>query len=207
MTFLYARLAQTGICKIRFRMGSVILLFLVCYQILIVCEGLPTAEVAADESFLNGQKYMSHEELSEFLKNLQKEYPHLAALHSIGKSVEGRDLWALEVRANVSAERPLGQPMVKMVANMHGDETVGRELLVFLSQYLLRNYEKVPRVTQLLSRTDIFLMPSLNPDGFAHSKVLCILLKCSIMFLMWRFTVCLLSQVLVIQSMFLGWTL
>lgn len=137
-----------------------------------VTWALPAPEATADESFLIGHKYMSHDELSDFLLGLVKHYPHLAALKSIGKSVEGRDLWALELRSNVTAgERPLGQPMVKMVANMHGDETVGRELLIFLAQYLLNNYGKVDRITRLLNRTNIFLMPSMNPDGYMKSKV------------------------------------
>ena len=131
----------------------------------------PAREAAADESFLNGHKYMSHDELTEFLQKLVRQHPQLAALHSIGKSVEGRDLWALELRSNVTAERPLGMPMVKMVANMHGDETVGRELLIFMSQYLLNNYGTVDRIARLLNKTDIFLMPSMNPDGYMKSKV------------------------------------
>lgn len=135
-----------------------------------LCLALPTSEVAANESFVNGHRYMSHEELSNFLLNLEVQYPNLAARHSIGKSVEGRDLWVLELRANVKEERPVGKPMVKMVANMHGDETVGRELLILLSQYLLTNYGKVARITHLLNETDIFLLPSMNPDGFTAAR-------------------------------------
>lgn len=54
---------------------------------------------------------------------------------------------------------------------MHGDETVGRELLLYLTQYLLDNYGRVDEVTRLLDTTDIYLMPSMNPDGFDQSIV------------------------------------
>ncbi len=143
-------------------------------QLSVVCWSMPASDsvqAEADESFVNGHKYMSHNELSDFLLDLETKYPHLAARHSIGKSVQERDLWALELRSNIGAERPLGQPMVKMVANMHGDETVGRELLIFLAQYLLNNYGKVPRITRMLNQTNIFLMPSMNPDGYTRSQV------------------------------------
>ena len=61
--------------------------------------------------------------------------------------------------------------MFKYVANMHGDETLGRELVIFVAQYLLENYGSDARVTRLVNTTDIFLMPSLNPDGYEASDV------------------------------------
>ena len=114
--------------------------------------------------------YTHYEELRDLFRNLSQQYPTLARVHSIGKSVEGRELLVLEISENVQ-ERKLGEPMVKYVANMHGDEPVGRELMIFLAKYLLYNYGKDPRVTRLVNNTDIFIMPSLNPDGFEKSKV------------------------------------
>lgn len=114
-------------------------------------------------------RYTHYDDLVDLFNNLARSYPNLARVFSIGKSVEGRELLVLEISENVQ-ERGLGEPMVKYVANMHGDEAVGRELLVYLSQYLLYNYGKDERVTRLVNRTDIFLMPSLNPDGFEKSQ-------------------------------------
>ena len=41
--------------------------------------------------------YYLHEELTEALKELASEYPSLAKLTSAGKSVEGRDIWVMEI--------------------------------------------------------------------------------------------------------------
>lgn len=141
----------------------------VCSFIGIINGYAINSEEKLDESFI-APRYTHYEELQQLYGSLVEKYPNLAKVFSIGKSVEGRDLLVLEISENVR-ERKLGEPMVKYVANMHGDEAVGRELLVYLSQYLLHNYGKDERITKFVNNTDIFLMPSMNPDGFEKSEV------------------------------------
>lgn len=80
----------------------------------------------------------------------------------------GRDLWVLLITKNPETEILL-KPNVKYVANMHGNEAVGRELLLHLMQHLLQNYGTDAYITYLLDNTRIHLMPSMNPDGFEES--------------------------------------
>ncbi|XP_040575872.1 carboxypeptidase D [Lepeophtheirus salmonis] len=115
--------------------------------------------------------YHNYTQLETIFKNLTNSYPTLARMYSIGKSVEGRELWVLRVTVGAHEEdRKLRKPMFKYVANMHGNEALGRELVIYLSDYLLSNYGKITRVTSLLESTEIWLMPSLNPDGFEASS-------------------------------------
>lgn len=64
----------------------------------------------------------------------------------------------------------IGKPDVKYVANIHGNEPVGRELLLHLVQYFVTSYNTDQYVKWLLDNTRIHIMPSMNPDGFAASK-------------------------------------
>lgn len=56
---------------------------------------------------------------------------------------------------------------MRYVAGMHGNEALGRELLLLLMQFLCREFLRGnPRVTRLLKETRIHLLPSMNPDGY-----------------------------------------
>lgn len=126
--------------------------------------------IPENETFLQNAHYHNTYEVQDLFAKLSKEYPDLAKVHTIGSSSEGRDLTVIEITKNVR-KRSILVPMFKYVANMHGDETVGREMVIYLAEYLLYNYGKIPEVTKLVDTTDIFLMPSMNPDGFENSKV------------------------------------
>lgn len=62
-----------------------------------------------------------------------------------------------------------GEPEFKYVANMHGNEVVGKEMLLLLIAYLCQNYGSNPRITEMINTTRIHILPSLNPDGYEKS--------------------------------------
>lgn len=113
--------------------------------------------------------YHNHEDMTRFLRATSARYPNLTALYSIGKSVQGRDLWVMVVSAS-PYEHMIGKPDVKYIANIHGNEAVGRELMLHLIQYFVTSYNTDPYIKWLLENTRIHILPSLNPDGFAQSK-------------------------------------
>ncbi|XP_035919564.1 carboxypeptidase M-like isoform X2 [Anopheles stephensi] len=113
--------------------------------------------------------YHNHDEMTRYLRATTARYPNLTALYSIGKSAQGRDLWVLVVSAS-PYEHMLGKPDVKYIGNIHGNEAVGRELLLHLIQYLVSSYGSDPYIKWLLDNTRIHILPSLNPDGYAASK-------------------------------------
>lgn len=116
-------------------------------------------------------KYTNYVELTDFLRRFAKRYSNIARLRTIGNSVQNRSLWVMQISDNPDIIEP-GEPMFKYVGNMHGNEAVGRQILINLIQYLLEHYGKPgsERITRLVNTTNIFILPSLNPDGFEASS-------------------------------------
>ncbi|XP_060101038.1 carboxypeptidase M [Heteronotia binoei] len=108
-------------------------------------------------------------ELEAFLREVHKNHSSITHLYSIGKSVEGRHLWVLAL-GRFPTQHKIGIPEFKYVANMHGDEVVGRELLLHLIDFLVTSYHHDPVITKLIDSTRIHIMPSMNPDGFEATK-------------------------------------
>ncbi len=103
------------------------------------------------------------------LKELVKKYPHILSMFSIGKSVENRDLWVIKISDNVAVDET--EPEFKYIANMHGDEIVGRDLLVSLIEDLATDYANgSSRAKEIIDNTEIFIIPSMNPDGMTKKR-------------------------------------
>uniref|UniRef100_A0ACD6ADK2 Uncharacterized protein n=1 Tax=Avena sativa TaxID=4498 RepID=A0ACD6ADK2_AVESA len=84
---------------------------------------------------------------------------------SIGKSVNGSPLWVVEI-SDKPGQRE-AEPAFKFIGNVHGDEPVGREVLMQLAYWLCDNYLKDPLATLIVENTHLHILPTLNPDGFA----------------------------------------
>lgn len=127
-------------------------------------------DVGLTENFLD-ERYYDTNEIGHLLNKIEKQYPTIARVHDIGVSSLGRSILAIEITSNIGQHRRILKPMFKYIANMHGDETVGLQLLLYLAQYLTVHYGVDDRVTRIVDTTDIYLMPTLNPDGYSASRV------------------------------------
>lgn len=109
-------------------------------------------------------EYHNYEELTAFLEQIASDYSEITELTSIGQSVDGRELWAVKITDNPGVEET--EPEFKYIANMHGNETPGREFCLYLIEWLVANYGSIPRATNIVDRGEIWIIPSMNPDGF-----------------------------------------
>jgi carboxypeptidase D len=121
------------------------------------------ARAAASPLEIPPTSYHTYETLTSDLRWFRFNNPDLVRLDSIGPSVQGRSLWMMKITDNPDVEED--EPEVAYIAAMHGDEVVGKEMCVGLIEYLTENYGSDPRVTDLVDNTEIWIMPSMNPDG------------------------------------------
>jgi hypothetical protein len=110
--------------------------------------------------------YPTAEQIVAQMQELQKRFPQLIALTEIGKSTQGRPLIVAKLTAPaLQGKRMRDRPEFKYIANMHGDEIAGRELMVRLIADLASGYGRDGRITRLMETTQIYILPSMNPDG------------------------------------------
>ena len=114
-------------------------------------------------------RHHDNEAMYSLMLNYSETFPEITRLYSIGASVEGRQLWAIEITDNPGVHE-LGEPEFKYVGNMHGNEVTGRETLLYLMQYLCESYAVDDEVRELVESTRIHLLPTMNPDGYINAR-------------------------------------
>jgi len=112
--------------------------------------------------------YHTYQEITDTLIVWAQQFSNIAELHSIGQTVQGREMWIMKISDNVGFEE--AEPEFKYISTMHGDEVVGKEMLFELIRLLLNEYSNTQRITDLVNNTEIWIMPNMNFDGTASNN-------------------------------------
>ncbi len=106
-------------------------------------------------------------ELEAALKKLAAAHPDLLRLASLGKSVEGREMWCMTIN-NPKTGSDRAKPAMYVDGNVHGNEVQAAEACLYTIWYLTENYGRIDKITKLVDEKAFYIVPSINPDGRAY---------------------------------------
>ena len=112
--------------------------------------------------------YHSYAEMMTAVDGYVEQYPDLLKKEVIGTSHEGRDIIAVKLSAEVTEDRD--KPEVLFTHNMHAREHLTVEMALYTMEEFASGYGDDERITEMLDERELWLIPSVNPDGKVHDQ-------------------------------------
>ncbi len=123
------------------------------------------ASVASSPLPSGRDNYRSLTDYNADLDRLAADYPALVKTISLPhKTIEGRTVRGVEVTENVAAKD--GKPVFLMMGLHHVREWPSGEHAIEFAFDLAKNYGKDSRITSLLQKARVIVVPVVNPDGY-----------------------------------------
>jgi carboxypeptidase T len=111
--------------------------------------------------------YHNYDRMKAALDALVKADPKLVSIFSIGKSWQGRDIWAARFNTTESGTQASTKPGAFIVGDHHAREHLSVEMPIKIAEYLAAHKDDAA-VRKLLETRDIYIVPMLNPDGAGY---------------------------------------
>lgn len=109
-------------------------------------------------------RYQNPTKIEQALKQFAAAYPTLAQVKSIGKSLQGRDIYAIRITKDV-AKDDLSKPHVFFNSMHHAREVMTSEIGLDMIGTLLSGYGKDATITHWLDSYVVDVIPMFNVDG------------------------------------------
>ncbi len=135
------------------------------------------AEISAQEKFFRAigtphepkvevswNRYNTYDGIVDIMQKIAKAYPNLTRLESIGKSVEGRDIWLLAI-SDFKTGNPDKKPAMYIDGNIHSNEIQGAEFSLYTAWYLTEMFDDLDFINELLKDKTFYIVPTINPDA------------------------------------------
>jgi hypothetical protein len=142
-------------------------------------SGLPTAaasyasgaRAAAASPLPSGRTtYRHYPDIQADLKQIVASHPSIArSIVLPKKTFQGRDITGIEVSDHVSATDD-GKPTFFLMGAHHAREWPSAEIPVEFGIYLTNQFGKDARVTALLTKVRVVIVPVINVDGYIASR-------------------------------------
>ncbi|MDR3194238.1 MAG: hypothetical protein LBT76_02960 [Tannerella sp.] len=114
---------------------------------------------------INWKQVYSYDECVKIFFDLEKKYPGLCSVQSIGKSRMGREQYVLTLTAKETG-KDTEKAALWMDGVIHGNELNAVSCCLYTAWYLLTRYDYDPRVHDILDRTTVYCLPVFNVDAY-----------------------------------------
>ncbi|MBM4249402.1 MAG: PKD domain-containing protein [Euryarchaeota archaeon] len=111
--------------------------------------------------------YRDYAGLVSELSTLQSVHPDLVMMENIGRTYEGRDIWAVKLSDDVRAN-DTSEPDILVLGPVHARERMGVEVTMSVLNYLLLNYGINETCSLYVNTRETWFVPMPNPDGHAY---------------------------------------
>jgi carboxypeptidase T len=120
-------------------------------------DGFTKAFPPADSGFHD------YAELTTKVNSVVSQHANIARKISLGTSYQGRDIMALKISDNVATDE--SEPEILFNSQQHAREHLTVEMAVYLMDLFTDNYGTDSRITNIVNSREIWIVPSVNPDG------------------------------------------
>ncbi|XP_070578456.1 carboxypeptidase B-like [Ptychodera flava] len=109
--------------------------------------------------------YHTYEEIQQWVLDTASNFPDLASSFVVTMSYEARQLNALLIGS--PSETP--KEAIWIQGGIHAREWISPATVMWMTNQLLEDYTTDAEVKAMLDRFDIYVLPLLNADGYAHT--------------------------------------
>ena len=113
---------------------------------------------------INWKQYYTVDEYVKLMHDMQKKYPHLADIESIGKSRMGRDQYLMTITAKSTGDHS-EKTAIWVDGAIHGNEVNGVTCSMYVIWYLLTRYDYNQNVHDLVDNYTFYVVPMHNIDA------------------------------------------
>jgi hypothetical protein len=114
--------------------------------------------------------YHDYAETYRLLKTIEAEHPDIVRVFRIGRSYQGRSIWAAEVSDHPGENE--NEPEVMFDGLHHAREHLTVEMSLYVLRMLTTQYGRDTalgeRVTRIVDSRRIWIIPMVNPDGLRY---------------------------------------
>lgn len=110
------------------------------------------------------EHFYRHDEMATWLQTAESRFPNLCRIESIGKSLEGRDLWLAKI-TNYATGSDRDKPAIYVDGNIHAGEVTANSVCLYLIHQLVTRWGCDEAITHILDTRTVYVLPRVNPDG------------------------------------------